>query len=230
MHFSPDSTYLYSDPKVTSSYSTVGAIIFETLVFVNFSACGASIFKISVPIMKRRSWGFQNTPNLRSLDNLEPSYCNLKKKNISKTILIFNLIQNTSESSFFSKQYFFGIAITWVKIIQTLQVWGVLESSGPPPDDGHRDFEDWCTVGWEIDNKGLKDYYSEPKVTHIDPTHLPLSPPALPGWVHLISWNLTFWWVVETNFNISSGQRLQAIMTDSDSEGTVRILKKRCDF
>ena len=42
---------------------TVGAIIFESLVFVDFSAYGASIFKISFTIFKRRSWGFQNTPN-----------------------------------------------------------------------------------------------------------------------------------------------------------------------
>ena len=34
---------------------TLGAIIFETLVFVNFSAQDASILKISVSISKRRS-------------------------------------------------------------------------------------------------------------------------------------------------------------------------------
>ena len=34
----------------------------------------------------------------------------------------------------------FGSAITWLKIIQTLQVGGVLESSGDPFEDGHRDF------------------------------------------------------------------------------------------
>ena len=43
---------------------TVGVIRNETLVFVNFSAQDASILKISVPIIKRRSRGFQNTPNL----------------------------------------------------------------------------------------------------------------------------------------------------------------------
>jgi len=32
------------------------------------------------------------------------------------------------------------MAITWLKIIQILQVGGVLESSGPPLHDGHRDF------------------------------------------------------------------------------------------
>ena len=44
-----------------------------------FSGISASIFKISVPIMKRRSWGFRNTPNLQSLDNFEPSYGTSKK-------------------------------------------------------------------------------------------------------------------------------------------------------
>ena len=50
-------------------HHTVGADKNETLVFVNFSAQGASILKISVPIIKRRSWGFQNTPNLQNLDD-----------------------------------------------------------------------------------------------------------------------------------------------------------------
>ena len=35
--------------------NTVGAVRNETLVFVNFSAQDASILKISVPIIKRRS-------------------------------------------------------------------------------------------------------------------------------------------------------------------------------
>ena len=38
--------------------------------------------------------------------------------------------------------YILKIAITWPKIIQTSQVGDVLETSGPPFDDGHRDFED----------------------------------------------------------------------------------------
>ena len=45
----------------------------------------------------------------------------------------------------------FGSAITWLKIIQTLQVGGVLESSRDPLEDGHRDFQNWCILGWEID-------------------------------------------------------------------------------
>ena len=50
--------------------------------------------------------------------------------------------------------------------MQTLQVGVVLKSSGPPLHDGHRDFEDRCTTGWEIDkNKGLKDYGANCRVT-----------------------------------------------------------------
>ena len=40
--------------ELNASY-TVGAVRNETLVFVNFSAQDASILKISVPIIKRRS-------------------------------------------------------------------------------------------------------------------------------------------------------------------------------
>ena len=58
---------------------TVGVITNETLVLVNFSAQDASILKISVPINKRRSWGFQNTPCLQSLVDFWPSYGSLKK-------------------------------------------------------------------------------------------------------------------------------------------------------
>ena len=60
-------------------YYTVGVIRNETLVFVNFSAQDVSILKISVPIIKRRSWGFQNTPNLQNSDYFELSYGTLKK-------------------------------------------------------------------------------------------------------------------------------------------------------
>ena len=47
-----------------------------------------------------------------------------------------------------SKHWFFGSAITSLKIIQTLQVGGVLESSGPPFDDGHRYFKIGAT--WDV--------------------------------------------------------------------------------
>ena len=39
-----------------------------------------------------------------------------------------------------SKHWFFGSAITTKKIIQSLQVGGVLEYSGPTFDNGHKDF------------------------------------------------------------------------------------------
>ena len=35
-------------------------------------------------------------------------------------------------------------------MFQISQVGGVLESSGPPLEDGHRDFEDWGILGWGI--------------------------------------------------------------------------------
>ena len=106
----------------------------ETLVFVNFSAKDASKLKISVPIIKRRSWGFQNTPNLQILHDFKPSYGNLKEIKMSKNNFDWRFREGKS------KPCFFGCAITRLKIMQTLQVGGVLESSGPPLDDGHRDF------------------------------------------------------------------------------------------
>ena len=63
---------------------TVGVIRICSLVFVNSSAQDASIFKISVAIFKRRSWGFQNTPNLWDLEHFKPSYGHLKKIEVSK--------------------------------------------------------------------------------------------------------------------------------------------------
>ena len=108
---------------------TVGVNKNWTLVIVNFSAQDASILKISVTIFKRRSWGFQNTPSLQSLDDFEPSYGTLKKnKSFSKSwtySINFKIQVNL-------KSMLFGSAITWLKIIQTLQVGGVLESSGDP--------------------------------------------------------------------------------------------------
>ena len=64
--------------------STLGVIRICSLVFVNSSAQDASIFKISVAIFKRRSWGFQNTPNLWDLEHFKPSYGHLKKIEVSK--------------------------------------------------------------------------------------------------------------------------------------------------
>ena len=113
---------------------TVGVNKKWTLVFVNFSAQDASILKISVPIIKRRSWGFQNTPNLQILHDFKPSYGNLKELKMSKNNFDWRFREGKS------KHCFFGCAITWLKIMQILQVGGVLESSGPPLDDGHRDF------------------------------------------------------------------------------------------
>ena len=86
---------------------TVGAVKNETLVFVNFSAQDASISKISVPIIKRRSWGFQNTPNLQNLDYFEPSYGNLKKKkNCQKLVWLIDLEGHTVFCCFLSQNSF----------------------------------------------------------------------------------------------------------------------------
>ena len=73
----------YGHPVVLLNH-TVGVIRICSLVFVNSSAQDASIFKISVAIFKRRSWGFQNTPNLWDLEHFKPSYGHLKKIEVSK--------------------------------------------------------------------------------------------------------------------------------------------------
>ena len=57
-----------------------------------------------------------------------------------KELLVFQT--KFSIKIIFGNFYFLQIATTWLKIIQTLQVGGVLETSGTPLDDGHRDFED----------------------------------------------------------------------------------------
>ena len=59
---------------------------------------------------------------------------------IMKELLVFET--KFSIKIIFGNFYFLQIATTWLKIIQTLQVGGVLESSGDPLDDGHRDFQD----------------------------------------------------------------------------------------
>ena len=46
--------------------------------------------------------------------------------------MIFNFVQNTSEYSNVSKHCFFGSAITWLKVIQTLQIGGVLPFLSAP--------------------------------------------------------------------------------------------------
>ena len=121
---------------------TVGDRIFETLVFVNFSAQDASILKISVPIIKRRSWGFQNTPNLQSLDDFEPSYCNWKKIKVFQNWFDIWFWKAVCEPLCFWLFY-------QSNFVQTLQVGGVLESSGSPLDDGHWDFDNCSKIGWD---------------------------------------------------------------------------------
>ena len=110
---------------------------------------------LCVAIFKRRSWGFQNTPNLWDLEHFKPSYGHLKKIKVSKNNFDW---QFCSKSLIISKHLFFQNAITWLKIIQTLQVGGVLESSWAPLDDGHRDFEHRCILGWVIHERQVSKF------------------------------------------------------------------------
>ena len=64
---------------------------------------------------------------------------------IIKDLLVFRT--KLSIKTIFGNFCSLSIAKTWLKIIQTLQVGGVLETSGPPLHDGHRNFEDWCIQG-----------------------------------------------------------------------------------
>ena len=83
-----------------NNLNTVSDRIFETIIFFNFSAQDSSILKISVPISKRRSWGFQNTPNMWRLDDFGPSYCNLKKIKISKNNFDWRLEKESQNIAF----------------------------------------------------------------------------------------------------------------------------------
>ena len=91
--------------------------LWDPLVFVNFSAQDASILKITVPISKRRSWGFQNTPNLQSSDYFEPSYSNLKK---------MEDLQKLGSYSILDKQFLchFVFAVFLANTHQKLDFWG----------------------------------------------------------------------------------------------------------
>ena len=60
---------------------------------------------------------------------------NSKKRSGTKTAFL-----NWIWLQFLKIFHFLQIAVTWLKIIRILQVGGVLESSGPLLDDGHRDF------------------------------------------------------------------------------------------
>ena len=71
---------------------------------------------------------------------------NSQKQSGTKTVFL-----NWIRHQFLEIFHFLWIAATWLKINQFQQVGGVLESSGPPLIDGHRDFQNWCTLGSEID-------------------------------------------------------------------------------
>ena len=81
---------------------------------MNYSAWDASILKISVPIIKRRSWGFQNTPNLQNSDYFELSYGTLKKmEDLQKLVWLTNLEGHTVFCCFLgqysSESWFLGV-------------------------------------------------------------------------------------------------------------------------
>ena len=135
--------------SVTNVVLQLASLRFPHLFFVIYSAWDALLLEISVIIFKRISWIFQNIHNLQSLDDFEASCENSKV--IIKDLLVFGT--KLSIKIIFGNFYFLWIAITWLKIIQTSQVGGVLESSGAPLPDGHRDFEDWCILGWVIHEK-----------------------------------------------------------------------------
>ena len=67
---------------------------------MNYSAEDASILKISVPIIQRRSWGFQNTPNLWSLDDFGPSDGNLKNIKVSQNNFDWRLEKGSQNIAF----------------------------------------------------------------------------------------------------------------------------------
>ena len=95
-----------------------------------------------MPIIKRSSWGFQNNPNLPSLDDFEPSYCNWKKIKVFQNWFDIWFWKAVCEPLCFWLFY-------QSNFVQTLQVGGVLESSGSPLDDGHWDFDN-CSKMAEI--------------------------------------------------------------------------------
>ena len=68
-------------------------------------------------ISKRRSWGFQNTPNMWSLDDFGPSYCNLKKIKVSQNnfdwrLLFWNCYNPAQNNPHFASWGCFGILRT----------------------------------------------------------------------------------------------------------------------
>ena len=69
--------------------------------------------------------------NYTALDAFGSSYGNLKKIKVFQ-----NDFNEDIEKG--SQNIVFGSAITWLKIMQTLQVGGVLESTRSRLEDGHR--------------------------------------------------------------------------------------------
>ena len=91
-----------------------------------------------MPIFKRRSWQFQNTPDLLNLMDLEPCYGHVKK---------IKVFQNWFDIQF-RKAVFMQLRF-WLfsgpKLTQKLIVGGVLESSEFFSDNNHQKDDFW---GW----------------------------------------------------------------------------------
>ena len=88
-------------------------------------------------IIKRRSWGYK-TPPTRKVWMIMSQVMTIPKNNVLRYLMIcFVFGTNLSIKIIFGNFYFLLIAIT--QNIQTLQIGGVLETSGPPLDDGHRE-------------------------------------------------------------------------------------------
>ena len=81
------------------------------------------------------------TPPTRKVWMIMSQVMTIPKNNVLRYLMIcFVFGTNLSIKIIFGNFYFLLIAIT--QNIQTLQIGGVLETSGPPLDDGHRYFED----------------------------------------------------------------------------------------
>ena len=151
--------------------NTVGVIKNGTLIFVNFWAQGASILKISVPIIKRRSWCFQNTPNSLNLIDFKPSYSILKK---------MEDLQKLGSYSIFGATSFF-VVILANNTHQKVDFWGclrILRNSSLSPRISVEDYrpERWCLSCKCFDLKRTSSKCSARRVVK---------------WRPLIGWNLS---------------------------------------
>ena len=125
-----------------------------------------------MPIIKRRSWGFQNTPNLWSLDDFEPSYDNLKKEMFWENFIFFKLPQlgpklfklyklgvfwNPQDLFLMMGTEIFKIDASWAEELTKMRVQFLL---APTVGNGQTPklFEISYCYCWEVDYMMLRDY------------------------------------------------------------------------